>query len=81
MREIDAKLITEKVAELCISANCFLPSDVRKKIEEARDKETSPVGKGILEKLIENADVFYVDNADITRRGEENGSIAGKKRK
>lgn len=57
MREIDAKLITEKVAELCISANCFLPSDVRKKIEEARDNETSPVGKGILEKLIENADI------------------------
>ena len=39
MREIDAKLIEGTVKELCINANCHLPSDVRSCIISARDKE------------------------------------------
>ena len=57
MREIDVKTITDCVEKLCIDANCFLPCDVREKIEESLKNETSEVGKGILTKLIENADI------------------------
>ena len=39
MREINAQLITDKVAELCIDANCSLPCDIRKRIEDARANE------------------------------------------
>ncbi|MBP3337461.1 MAG: fumarate hydratase [Clostridia bacterium] len=57
MREIDVKTITDSVEKLCIDANCFLPCDVREKIENALKNETSEVGKGILDKLLENADI------------------------
>ncbi len=57
MREIDVKTITDSVEKLCIDANCFLPCDVREKIEDALKNETSEVGKGILDKLLENADI------------------------
>ena len=57
MREIDVKVITESIEKLCIEANCFLPCDVREKIEQALEKETSKVGKEILDKLLENADI------------------------
>ena len=54
MREINAQLITDKVAELCIDANCSLPCDIRKRIEDARANEPWATAQGILDKIIEN---------------------------
>ncbi len=54
MRTIDAKCITEQVAKLCIEANCMLPCDMRKRIENARETEPWDTAKGILDKIIEN---------------------------
>ena len=54
MREISAQLITDKVAELCIDANCSLPCDIRKRIEDARANEPWATAQGILDKIIEN---------------------------
>ena len=55
MREINAQLITDKVAELCIDANCSLPCDIRKRIEDARANEPWATAQGILDKIIETA--------------------------
>ena len=62
MREINAQLITDKVAELCIDANCSLPCDIRKRIEDARANEPWATAQGILDKIIENYNI-----ADETR--------------
>ena len=51
MREINAQLITDKVAELCIDANCSLPCDIRKRIEDARANEPWATAQGILDKI------------------------------
>ena len=57
MREINAQLITDKVAELCIDANCSLPCDIRKRIEDARANEPWATAQGILDKIIENYNI------------------------
>ena len=57
MRDIEAGAVTEAVARLCIDANCRLGEDVRGAICRGIEREVSPVGRDILCKLIENADI------------------------
>lgn len=54
MREINTKQITEKIREMCIQANTRLIPAQRERIEQARDREISPVGKGILGDMLDN---------------------------
>lgn len=55
MREIDVKLITEKVKTLCMEANTDLGEDVLEAFDRAIPKEESPLGVEILKELKENA--------------------------
>lgn len=55
MREISTDRIVHTLAELCTSANFDLGEDVYDALEAARETETSPVGRGILEQVMENA--------------------------
>jgi len=55
MREINVKLITEKVRELCMEANTNLGEDVLQAFDGAMKKEESPLGLEILKELKENA--------------------------
>ena len=55
MREITCAAITATVRDLCIQANCQLPSDVRSAICAACAQERSPVGQSILHDLVENS--------------------------
>jgi fumarate hydratase subunit alpha len=55
MREIDVKLITEKVRNLCMEANTDLGEDVLEVFDRAIEKEESPLGVEILKELKENA--------------------------
>ena len=54
MREIAAQKITEAVRQMCIDANCYLPQDVKNRIEESYNMEPWPQAKEILERIIEN---------------------------
>jgi len=54
MREISAQKITETVKKLCISANCFLPADVKERIEACRAAEPWAQAQEILDRIIEN---------------------------
>ena len=54
MREITAQKITETVKKLCINANCFLPQDVKERIEACHAAETWPQAQEILERIMEN---------------------------
>lgn len=56
MKELDARKITETVAELCIQANRQLPKDLEGCIRCSADKETNPLGRGILQDLCANMD-------------------------
>ncbi len=55
IRELQVKEITQAVKRLCIEANENLGEDVLNCFQQALQKEVSPVGKEILEQLIENA--------------------------
>jgi fumarate hydratase subunit alpha len=57
VREIRCEKITEAVARLCIEANYYLGDDVLKALRQAREAEVSPVGREVLDQLLENADV------------------------
>jgi fumarate hydratase subunit alpha len=57
MREISCEKITETVARLCIESNYYLGDDVLKALCQARDDEVSPVGRDVLEQILENVDV------------------------
>ena len=57
MREIQAEEIVEKVAQMCIEANCFLNDDIKNALNEGMIKEESPTGKRVLKSLIENAEI------------------------
>ena len=43
MREISAQKITEVVKKLCIEANCFLPGDLKQRIETCHAQNPLPV--------------------------------------
>ena len=57
LREINVDIICEAIKELFINANYHLCSDIRNKIDKYRDIEVSQIGKEILDKIIENADM------------------------
>ncbi|MCA1553233.1 MAG: fumarate hydratase, partial [Chloroflexi bacterium] len=57
MRDIHIREITETVARLCIEATRYLPDDVLKALQFAEAHEASPVGKRILGKILDNAQI------------------------
>jgi len=65
MREIDVKLITEKVRELCMEANTDLGEDVLQAIDRALEEEESPLAVEILKELKENARIANEEKVPI----------------
>lgn len=57
MKTVEVSDIVKKVRDACMSANFELGEDVIAAINRAKGKEESPVGKEILEQLIENAKI------------------------
>ena len=65
MREIDVKLMTEKVRDLCIQANTDLGEDVLQAFDRAMKAEESPLGMEILKELKENARIGKEESVPI----------------
>ena len=57
MREIEAETVTEAVRDLCIEANTRLPEDHLAALRRALQEEESPLGREVIEELLENARV------------------------
>ncbi len=57
MRDIETQEITKTVSRLCQEANLFLPDDVLEALKRARENEESPVGREVIDRLLENADI------------------------
>lgn len=57
MREIRTETITGAIADLCIEVNHRMQPDMLAALERARDAEESPLGRKVLEQILENARV------------------------
>jgi fumarate hydratase subunit alpha len=57
IREISSERITQTVKRLCMDANTLLGEDVLQAFRAALQKETSPLGRHIIQQLLENANI------------------------
>jgi len=65
MKEINVEDIARTVADLAVRACCRLPQDMVDGMRRAHEAEPSPVGKNILEQLLENASIAASDGIPI----------------
>ena len=65
MRVVQAELISKTVSELCKQACYVVTPDMRAAFEKARENESSPIGKDILGKVLQNADLAQKGIASI----------------
>jgi fumarate hydratase subunit alpha len=57
MRHINTEQITDTVEKLCIDANYNLGDDLITSLEDALEKEESPLGREVITQLLENAEI------------------------
>lgn len=62
MRELDAKQITENVAQMCKEAAYYLPKDVYEGLKRGRETEVSPVAQNVLDQIIKNAEIARAED-------------------
>jgi len=65
MRNINVELITDSIKRLSMDANYYLGEDVIEAIKAARVKEESPLGKEILNQILENAEIAKNDKMPL----------------
>ena len=65
MRIISTDEIIKNVKEMCIEANYYLSEDMKSKIDDAKEKEESPLGIQILGQLEENMKIASEDQIPI----------------
>ncbi|MEN8208970.1 MAG: fumarate hydratase [Candidatus Fermentibacteria bacterium] len=65
MREIDVAVITEAVKDLSISTNIYLPDDVKEALRSSLEKEESPLGREILQVILDNHDIAESEKMPI----------------
>ena len=65
MRKIKSGSITSAVKELCMNSNYFLGDDVVGAIRKSLDAEESPLGKEILNQILENADIAKTEKMPL----------------
>lgn len=54
VRDVDVKLLTDNIKEMCIEATHFLSPDMQAALKKATDTEEAPLGKQVLDSLSEN---------------------------
>ena len=57
IRNVNTRLLTENIKEMCIQANHYLAPDMEKAMRSAYEKESKPLAKQILGQLLENLDI------------------------
>lgn len=65
MREIHYDTIAEAVERLCMESNYFLGDDVIASLQRALEREESPVGREILQEILENARIAGEDEVPL----------------
>ena len=57
MRKINVEVITKTVKELCMEANYYCNDDIIDALKKSKETEESPIGSGILDQIIQNAEI------------------------
>ena len=57
MRQINTEKITDTVEKICIDANYNLGDDLVVSLQNALNKEESPLGKEVIAQILENAEI------------------------
>ncbi|MDR3349443.1 MAG: fumarate hydratase [Acidaminococcales bacterium] len=65
MRTITADSITQAVKKLCIDVNYYLTKDMYCALKEAAQKEESPLGREIIQTIVDNADFAGRENVPL----------------
>ncbi|MEE8417155.1 MAG: fumarate hydratase [candidate division Zixibacteria bacterium] len=65
MRNIDVGEITSAVKKLSMEANYYLGDDVVKALNAAAEKEESPLGKEIINQILENTKIARTENIPL----------------
>ncbi len=65
IRNVDVSLVTNTIKEMCIEANHYLSSDMKKAMENACETEKSELGKKILNQLQDNLKIAAEDMIPI----------------
>ncbi len=65
MREISVQQVTSVIRRLCIEANCHLPQDVKTCIETKLSRESWPLAREILERIVENYNIADDKDAPV----------------
>ncbi len=65
VRNVDTRLLTENIKEMCIQANHYLAPDMERAMRSAYEKESKPLAKQILGQLLENLDIAGQDMIPI----------------
>ncbi|MFH0855507.1 MAG: fumarate hydratase [Candidatus Omnitrophota bacterium] len=65
MKTINAKKITDAVADLCVKANCVLRKDILRKLKSVYKREKNSLAKKALGAIIENARLARKDKLAI----------------
>ena len=65
MKEVDIAAIIDLVSKLCIEANCNLNPDIYDAFSKALTTEDSPIGKRVIETLVDNARIAREEQVPI----------------
>ena len=65
MRTIKSEEITKAVRDLCIEANCHLPSDIKDAIGTCKACETFSIARSVLDRIEENYQIADADSVPI----------------
>jgi fumarate hydratase subunit alpha len=65
LRELNVAEITKAIKDLSISTNIFLGEDVKKILRDSLKTEESPLGKEILEVILENHEIAEKENMPL----------------
>jgi len=65
VREIHTDQIGDAVEQLCIESNYYLGEDVLSSLRRSRELETSPVGREVLDQILENADIARLEQMPL----------------
>jgi len=65
LREIHADRITETIRKLCIDSNYYLGEDVLQALRTYRQAEISPVGREVLDQILENAEIARIEDMPL----------------
>jgi fumarate hydratase subunit alpha len=65
MRDINVKEVTKTVSRLFQEACYYLPEDVLNALKQAREAEESPVGRKVLGRMLDNAEISAKDKIPL----------------